>query len=53
MALAALAALAGAVLWLYLRKRRQVADHYTMDEIQGGWEGGRLHGFESAETFRG
>lgn len=50
---AALAALAIAGIMMYLRKKRQVAEHYTMgDGEAAAWEGGSLRSFESAESAR-
>jgi hypothetical protein len=50
---AVLAGLAVAAVILYLRKRRQVAEHYNMGENEGAWEGGTLRGQAAFESARG
>ena len=45
--LSALSALAVAGIVLYLRKRRQVTEHYTMGENEGAWEAGSVRNSES------
>ena len=45
-------ALAAIGAYLYLRKRKQVADHYTIGELDGGYETPRSREFESPETAR-
>lgn len=50
--LSVISAFAGAGLLLYLRKRRQVAEHYNMGESEGAWEGGTIPNLESAEPAR-
>lgn len=50
--LSVVSVLAGAGLLLYLRKRRQVAEHYNMGESEGAWEGGTVPNLESAEPAR-
>jgi hypothetical protein len=52
-AAAVLLGLALAALILYLRKRRQVAEHYNMGENEGAWEGGTLKGQAAFESARG
>lgn len=52
-AAAILLGLAVAALVLYLRKRRQVAEHYNMGENEGAWEGGTLKGQAAFEPSRG
>lgn len=49
---AATAALALAGILLYLRKRRQVAAHYTMGEGEAAWEGGVARNLEDAGALR-
>lgn len=50
--LSVLSAFAAAGLVFYLRKRRQVAEHYNMGENEGAWEGGTVPGHETAEPAR-
>jgi hypothetical protein len=50
---AVLLGLAIAAVALYLRKRRQVAQHYNMGENEGAWEGGTLSGQAAFESARG
>lgn len=50
--LSVFSALATVGVLLYLRKKRQVAEHYNMGETGGAWEGGTVPSHETVEPAR-